>query len=40
LRAINFEGYLSIELFNPDYWKRDALQVAREALGKMQELTS
>jgi 2-keto-myo-inositol isomerase len=39
LRAIEFNGYLSIELFNPDYWQRDALQVAREALQKMQELT-
>jgi sugar phosphate isomerase/epimerase len=39
LRAIDFNGYLSIELFNPDYWKRDALEVAREALRKMQEST-
>ena len=28
LRAIDFNGYLSIELFNPDYWRRDPLQVA------------
>jgi sugar phosphate isomerase/epimerase len=40
LRAIDFNGYLSIELFNPDYWKRDPLDVAREALRKMQEVTS
>jgi 2-keto-myo-inositol isomerase len=39
LRAIDFNGFLSIELFNPDYWRRDPLQVAREALHKMQELT-
>jgi sugar phosphate isomerase/epimerase len=39
LRAIDFNGYLSIELFNPDYWQRDPLEVAREALQKMQELT-
>jgi sugar phosphate isomerase/epimerase len=39
LRAIDFNGYLSIELFNPDYWQQDALQVAREALRRMQELT-
>ncbi|HEY3394845.1 MAG TPA: sugar phosphate isomerase/epimerase [Lacipirellulaceae bacterium] len=39
LRAIDFNGFLSIELFNPDYWRRDPLQVARQALQKMQELT-
>jgi 2-keto-myo-inositol isomerase len=39
LRAIDFNGYLSIELFNPEYWQRDPLAVAREALKKMQELT-
>ncbi len=39
LRAIDFNGYLSIELFNPDYWRRDPLAVAREALNKMQALT-
>jgi sugar phosphate isomerase/epimerase len=39
LRAIEFEGYLSIELFNPEYWRRDPLAVAREALNKMQALT-
>jgi 2-keto-myo-inositol isomerase len=39
LRAIDFNGYLSIELFNPDYWRRDPLEVAREALRKMQEST-
>jgi sugar phosphate isomerase/epimerase len=39
LRTIGFDGYLSIELFNPEYWQRDPLQVAREALTKMQALT-
>ncbi len=39
LRTIGFDGYLSIELFNPEYWQRDPLQVAREALSKMQALT-
>jgi 2-keto-myo-inositol isomerase len=29
-----FEGYFSLELFNPEYWKRDALEVAREGLAK------
>jgi sugar phosphate isomerase/epimerase len=39
LRAIEFDGYLSIELFNPEYWRRDPLAVAREALNKMQVVT-
>jgi len=39
LRAIDFNGYLSIELFNPEYWRRDPLAVAREALNRMQALT-
>jgi 2-keto-myo-inositol isomerase len=39
LRAIDFNGYLSIELFNPEYWRRDPLAVAREALNKMQAIT-
>jgi sugar phosphate isomerase/epimerase len=39
LRAIDFNGFLSIELFNPEYWQREPLQVAREALNKMQEVT-
>ncbi|MGE4618758.1 MAG: sugar phosphate isomerase/epimerase, partial [Planctomycetota bacterium] len=30
LAAINFEGCISLELYNPDYWKRDPLSVARE----------
>lgn len=29
-----FEGFFSLELFNPEYWKRDALEVAREGLAK------
>jgi sugar phosphate isomerase/epimerase len=39
LRAINFDGYLSVELFNRSYWERDPLEVARVALKKMQDLT-
>jgi len=35
LRAIGFRGYLSLELFNRDYWKQDPLQVARTGLEKM-----
>jgi len=35
LRDIGFRGALSLELFNRDYWKQDALQVARTGLEKM-----
>jgi 2-keto-myo-inositol isomerase len=35
LRAIGYRGYLSLELFNRDYWSQDALQVARTGLEKM-----
>lgn len=35
LRALGFRGVLSLELFNPDYWKQDALLVARRGLEKM-----
>lgn len=34
LREINFDGFLSVELFNPTYWRQDPLEVARTALGK------
>jgi sugar phosphate isomerase/epimerase len=34
LRANGFHGHLSLELFNPQYWKQDALQVARTGLEK------
>jgi sugar phosphate isomerase/epimerase len=40
LRAVDFNGYLSIELFNKTYWQQDPLDVARTALTKMQALTS
>ena len=29
-----FRGTFSLELFNPDYWQRDALEVCREGLAK------
>lgn len=32
-----FSGALSLELFNPDYWKQDAELVARTGLEKMKE---
>jgi 2-keto-myo-inositol isomerase len=38
LLAIRYSGYLSLELFNRDYWKQDALTVAREGCRKMRDL--
>jgi sugar phosphate isomerase/epimerase len=38
LRDIGYHGMLSLELFNPDYWKQDALLVAKTGLAKMREL--
>lgn len=35
LRDVGFRGVLSLELFNRDYWKQDALTVARTGLEKM-----
>ena len=35
LREMNYQGVLSLELFNRDYWKQDALTVARTGLEKM-----
>ena len=35
LRDGGFRGFLSLELFNRDYWMQDALQVARAGLDKM-----
>jgi sugar phosphate isomerase/epimerase len=35
LSAIGFRGMLSLELFNREYWKQDALTVARTGLEKM-----
>lgn len=35
LRAIGFKGPLSLELFNRDYWQKDALAVAKAGLEKM-----
>jgi len=37
LRAKNWQGVLSLELFNRDYWKQDPLEVARTGLAKMRE---
>jgi len=35
LFANGFRGVLSLELFNPEYWKQDALAVAKTGLEKM-----
>ena len=35
LKSIGYRGYLSLELFNRDYWKQDGLQVAKTGLEKM-----
>lgn len=36
LRDIGFNGALSLELFNRDYWTHDAVEVAKAGLEKMQ----
>lgn len=38
LQAVGFQGFLSLELFNRDYWKQDAELVARTGLRKMREM--
>ena len=35
LHATGFRGFLSLELFNRDYWKMDPLEVAKTGLQKM-----
>jgi 2-keto-myo-inositol isomerase len=35
LRNLGYHGMLSLELFNRDYWKQDAFQVAKTGLEKM-----
>ncbi len=37
LRSMNYDGVLSIELFNKTYWAQDALTVAKTALTKAKE---
>ncbi|HOM17420.1 MAG TPA: sugar phosphate isomerase/epimerase family protein, partial [Thermoguttaceae bacterium] len=36
LHGTGFRGYLSLEVFNREYWKQDAVQVARTGLEKIQ----
>jgi sugar phosphate isomerase/epimerase len=38
LRDIGFKGVLSLELFNRDYWKQDAREVAKTGLEKMKKV--
>jgi sugar phosphate isomerase/epimerase len=40
LRAIGFQGYLSLELFNREYWKQDPRLVARTGLEKMKAVVT
>ena len=35
LRQINYSGFLSLELFRPDLWEQDPLEVAKVGLEKM-----
>ncbi|HBH55055.1 MAG TPA: xylose isomerase [Planctomycetaceae bacterium] len=35
LKRVGFDGVLSLELFNREYWKQDPLQVAKTGLQKM-----
>ena len=39
LKSVGFDGWLSLELFNQAYWRRPALQVAKEGLRKMKAAT-
>lgn len=39
LRGIGFDGWLSLELFNREYWAQDAELVVRTGLKKMRALT-
>jgi sugar phosphate isomerase/epimerase len=38
LSQIGYRGMLSLELFNHDYWRQDALQVAKTGLEKMRAI--
>ena len=40
LETIGFDGYLSLELFNPAYWTGDPLEVAREGQRKLEAALS
>jgi len=38
LRETGYDGYLSVELFNEEYWKRDPERVAAEALSSLKSV--
>ena len=38
LQEMNYTGYLSLELFNPTYWKQDPLEVAQTGLKKLKAI--
>jgi sugar phosphate isomerase/epimerase len=40
LKTIGYAGYLSLELFNRDYWKQDPLQVAKTGLAKLKAVAA
>lgn len=40
LRQAGFHGFLSLELFNREYWKQDALAVAKTGLEKMKSVVA
>ncbi len=40
LKHMGGEKVLSLELFNPDYWEQDALQVAKTGLQKMKRIVN
>jgi sugar phosphate isomerase/epimerase len=40
LRSAGYRGYLSLELFNRDYWTQDALVVARTGLDKLRAVVA
>jgi sugar phosphate isomerase/epimerase len=40
LHALGFRGMLSLEVFNPGYWKQDALVVARTGLEKLRAVVA
>ena len=35
---MNYGGFLSLELFNRDYWKQDPLEVAKTGLAKLKAI--
>lgn len=40
LRAMDYRGFVSLELFNRDYWKQDPLAVARTGLQKLKAVAT